>query len=81
MKPRCHTVAVLVWDLAHAHNIRLSCVWIPHTSTERRNLNGRNLNVNINILPGGTTTFLFLEQNVENLQKLKLRLAGKIIPR
>ena len=34
MKPRCHAVAVRVWDLAHAHNIRLSCVWMPHTSTE-----------------------------------------------
>ena len=34
MKPWCHAVAVRVWDLAHAHNIRLSCVWMPHTSTE-----------------------------------------------
>ena len=29
MKPWCHAVAVRVWDLAHAHNIRLSCVWMP----------------------------------------------------
>ena len=34
MKPRCHAVAVCVWDLAHAHDIRLSCVRMPHTSTE-----------------------------------------------
>ena len=34
MKPRCHAVAVHVWDLAHAHNIRLSCVWMPRTSAE-----------------------------------------------
>ena len=26
MKPWCHAVTVRVWDLAHAHNIRLSCV-------------------------------------------------------
>ena len=34
MKPWCHAVAVCVWDLAHAHNIRLSCVWMLRTSTE-----------------------------------------------
>ena len=34
MKPRCHAVAVHIWDLVHLHNIRLSCVWMPHTSTE-----------------------------------------------
>ena len=34
MKPRCHAVTVRIWDLAHAHNIRLSCVWMLHTSTE-----------------------------------------------
>ena len=34
MKPRCHAVAVRVWDFAHAYDIRLSCAWMPHTSTE-----------------------------------------------
>ena len=34
MKPRCHSVAVRVWDLAHAHDIKLSCAWMPRTSTE-----------------------------------------------
>ena len=34
MKPRCHAVAVRVWDLAHAFGITLSCVWMPRTSTE-----------------------------------------------
>ena len=34
MKPRCHAVAVRVWDLAHVHNISLSCTWMPHTSNE-----------------------------------------------
>ena len=26
MKPRCHSVAVQVWDLAHVYDIRLSCM-------------------------------------------------------
>ena len=34
MKPRCHAVTVQVWDLAHEYDIRLSCIWMPHTSTE-----------------------------------------------
>ena len=34
MKPRCHTVTVRVWDLAHEYDIRLSCTWMLHTSTE-----------------------------------------------
>ena len=34
MKPRCHAVAVWVWDLAHKYDIRLSCIWMPCTSTE-----------------------------------------------
>ena len=34
MKPRCHSVTVRVWDLAHAYDIRLSCAWNPRTSTE-----------------------------------------------
>ena len=34
MKQRCHAVAVRVWDLAHAYDIRLSCTWMSHTSTE-----------------------------------------------
>ena len=34
MKPRCHAVAVHVWNLAHAYDIRLSCAWMLHTSTE-----------------------------------------------
>ena len=34
MKPRCHAVAVRVWDLVHSFGITLSCVWMPRTSTE-----------------------------------------------
>ena len=34
MKPRCHAVTVRVWDLVHVYDIRLSCVWMPHTSTQ-----------------------------------------------
>ena len=34
MKLRCHAVAGQVWDLVHKYEIRLSCTWMPHTSTE-----------------------------------------------
>ena len=34
MKPRCHAVAVRVWDLEHVYDIRLSCAWMLHTCTE-----------------------------------------------
>ena len=34
MKPRCHAVAVRVWDLVHSFGITLSCIWMPRTSTE-----------------------------------------------
>ena len=34
MKPRCHAVAMQIWELLHKFDIRLSCAWMLHTSTE-----------------------------------------------